>query len=976
MAVIVSFFYFFMGVPAFYRWLSEKYPKCIKLVEEDGAPSVEGVYQHSLVDIEYANPNGVEFDNLYIDMNGIIHPCAHPENEEQPATEEHMFLNVMRYVDRLVAAVRPRRLLYLAIDGVAPRAKMNQQRSRRFRSAQEASEQKEVTADAREYMRAMGHKVPEEKEMWDSNVITPGTKFMTRLAKYLRFYIRERINTCPGWKKFKVILSDASVPGEGEHKIMSFIRQQRTAPDYDPNQRHILHGLDADLIMLALATHEAHFTILREEVVFGRRNKEEQKEQAELQRRRILSGLPPTQKPLQFLFINVLREYLKIDFKQLESTVPFGYEFERVVDDFVFLCFFVGNDFLPHLPSLDIRDGAIDFLLIIYKQILPSLGGYLTNAGEVDLSRVDVILGKVGQVENEIFRRRRIKEERDKVRRNQKKERMQRGGRDRIAAAAAIQDAQAVTRRDNVAAAAQLKASMKESTSTPVVDPMEAAKYSMLPPEEAIKQRVKDKTTEKLDKYSEEIKDTVQLGLEGWKDRYYSDKYKSEDIAHGGGREKVYQAYIEGLCWVMQYYYCGCASWEWFYPFHYAPFASDLVNIDRFEIKFELGEPFRPFEQLMGVFPAASSHAIPKPYRYLMSETESPIIDFYPTQIPVDPNGKPMPWLWVVLLPFIDQDRLLSAMKPLNEELSPSEAKRNRRFGDEILFFHTSNTAAECSSILGPNAEQQVELDGKLTQSLNGKISYKKEIYFEIGSLVPAPKKPDGVLQDIANNQSLSFIYEIPAVKPHVCRLLDGTIESATVLSESDQNVKIPRMGFGISIIDLANGAPARQQHKRSHDDMRQHQPREYNQYLADGYRGWGSMEPRSNPKRRHQDQRDQYGRRGGQDYRGGRGQDQQQRRSGGGGNRQYNDRRPQGGRDQYGRDQRPQGGRDQYGRDQRPPRGGGGGGFQPGSSFGAQATAAGGPPSLDSLRAGLMSMHQNRGTYNNGRDEDRRRHH
>ena len=89
--------------------------------------------------------------------------------------------------------------------------------------------------------------------------------------------------------------------------------------------------------------------------------------------------------------------------------------------------------------------------------------------------------------------------------------------------------------------------------------------------------------------------------------------------------------YVEGLQWVMHYYYSGVASWSWFYNYHYAPRISgmwsaflrscfmnwfiDLRGVDQMAFEFQLGKPFRPFEQLMGVLPEASKELIPPAYR-------------------------------------------------------------------------------------------------------------------------------------------------------------------------------------------------------------------------------------------------------------------------------------------------------------------------------------------------------------------------
>ena len=109
-----------MGIPKFYRWLSERYPMINQLIAD--------------------NAFLPEVDNLYLDMNGILHNCSHANDAEiAQKTDKDVLLAVFYYIDRIVHIVKPQGLLYMAIDGVAPRAKLNQQRSRRFRSAKDAS---------------------------------------------------------------------------------------------------------------------------------------------------------------------------------------------------------------------------------------------------------------------------------------------------------------------------------------------------------------------------------------------------------------------------------------------------------------------------------------------------------------------------------------------------------------------------------------------------------------------------------------------------------------------------------------------------------------------------------------------------------------------------------------------------------------------------------------------------------------------
>ncbi|XP_045453231.1 5'-3' exoribonuclease 2 homolog [Melitaea cinxia] len=678
-----------MGVPAFFRWLSRKYPSVIVECIEQRPTDVDG--QLVYADSSLPNPNGVEFDNLYLDMNGIIHPCTHPEDKPPPKDEDEMMVAIFDCIDRLFRIVRPRKLLYMAIDGVAPRAKMNQQRSRRFRASKETQEKIEEVARIRSELQAKGAYLPPERPKeahFDSNCITPGTPFMDRLSKCLHYYIHDRLNNDHGWKGVKVILSDANVPGEGEHKIMDYIRRQRAQPDHDPNTQHVLCGADADLIMLGLATHEPNFTIIREEFkpnkprpcdVCGQLGHEMKECTGTTPDAALVRSDPAFGNQDNFIFVrlSVLREYLE---KELQMpNLPFPYDFERALDDWVFMCFFVGNDFLPHLPSLEIREGAVDRLVTLYKKCVLFTRGWITDSGEVNLDRVQVIMDELGRVEDEIFRRRHQNEVSFKARERAKKQQQQRVNFGLL---------------ENTQFAPTPLGAATRGVSNPrqeAADIRRAGMQEVAQQDTGPRGRKRSAAEAGLDE-DDDKHDEVRLWEEGFKERYYESKF---DVARDNleFRNRVALQYVRGLCWVLRYYYQGCASWKWYFPYHYAPFASDFLNVHGLSTNFEKGtQPFRPLEQLMGVFPAASAQHVPKPWAKLMSDPFSPIIDFYPTDFKIDLNGKKFAWQGVALLPFVDETRLFKALEPYYKDLSQAERQRNTR-GHDRLYVSPANAS-------------------------------------------------------------------------------------------------------------------------------------------------------------------------------------------------------------------------------------------------------------------------------------------
>ncbi|XP_014250071.2 5'-3' exoribonuclease 2 homolog [Cimex lectularius] len=733
-----------MGVPAFFRWLTRKYPSVVVECVEEMPKDRDG--EETPVDSSEPNPNGVEFDNLYLDMNGIIHPCTHPENKPAPKNEDEMMVAIFECIDRLFKIVRPRKILYLAIDGVAPRAKMNQQRSRRFRAAKEATEKAEQMNKIRTELLSKGYTLPPEKECgshFDSNCITPGTGFMARLTQCLNYYIHERLMTDPGWKGLKVILSDASVPGEGEHKIMDFIRRQRALPNHDPNTHHCLCGADADLIMLGLATHEPNFTIIREEFQMNQPKKCDICSQPGHEMKDC-KGLDTVKDPelcndsmfvgsgTKYIFVrlNVLREYLEEELKM--PDLPFEYNFERALDDWVFMCFFVGNDFLPHLPSLEIREGAIDRLINLYKKTVYKTRGFLTDSGDVDLERVHLIMSELGEMEDEIFKRRQKNELSWKLKTKQRE--------------------------------------MNNSNCN-------------------IRKSYAELMEEVL---QEETGDDVKLYEEGYKDRYYKLKFGLSQYEIPT-REKIGWEYVKGLCWVLKYYYQGCVSWNWYFPYHYAPFASDIVNNREDNPVFpENTTPFSPLEQLMGVFPAASGNLVPPTWAELMTDPCSPILDFYPKDFMIDLNGKKYAWQGVALLPFVDEQRLKAGLKQVYGDLTEEERERNMR-GNDRLYINIGADCFDFVKLLNPknNVDNAVDLNAV---GIQGKIFVNSREYFQ-GKTVWSPVPG---LEHVKNNSVLCVAFvdpKYPTKHKFMANRLDGAVDPPRTLKSGQGNNR-PMIGF------------------------------------------------------------------------------------------------------------------------------------------------------------------------------------
>ncbi|KAJ8958885.1 hypothetical protein NQ318_019653 [Aromia moschata] len=514
-----------MGVPKFFRYISERYPCLSEVVKEYQIP---------------------EFDNLYLDMNGIIHMCSHPDdgNPHFRITEEKIFKDIFHYIEVLFRMIRPQKVFFMAVDGVAPRAKMNQQRGRRFRSAKDAQKQEE---DAKK----KGETLPSEAR-FDSNCITPGTVFMARLHEQLKYFVVDKISNDPTWQKCKVILSGHETPGEGEHKIMDYIRYMRAQPGYDR-----IRGIaftDWTRISLCWAYVRTN-PILVCYVKFGRKSTKRMS--------------VPEEITFYLLHLSLMREYLELEFYSLKRQVLMG--------------FLVGNDFIPHLPNLHIANGALPILYKAYMDILPTLDGYINEGGTLNLARFEKFMEKLGDIDVENF-----EEIRDDLLYMEAK----------------------TGRKWN----AHMKVSTKNLEEWDAEDEVDKGLLEPLEPEKprdsGLAALIKETDDMCLDSADEtEDQSEEDDAFENYKKDYYRNKLEYANVTAEVMRDQA-EGYVRAIQWNLNYYYNGCCSWSWYYPHHYAPYISDIKGFSNLKIEFDLGRPFLPFEQLARNFLPACYHPL------------------------------------------------------------------------------------------------------------------------------------------------------------------------------------------------------------------------------------------------------------------------------------------------------------------------------------------------------------------------------
>ena len=344
-----------MGIPAMFSYIVKNYPSIIKKYSKDI----------------------LKVDNLYLDCNSIIYD-AYSKMEFDKLTETvavSIIKRVIIKIEEYISLINPSKTVIIAFDGVAPVAKLEQQRSRRYKSWYQNEISKIIFKK-------------EKEDVWNTTAITPGTNFMTELNAM----VTEHFNTesYSRLKVDKIFVSGSNKVGEGEHKIFDYIRVN---PNKHLTETTIIYGLDADLIMLSIN----HLPICPNIYLFR-------------ETPHFIQSIDSSLEPESNYYLdipeltNAIISYMNND---RELTLE---QQKNKVYDYIFLCFFLGNDFLPHFPAINIRTGGVDKMINAYKATIGNTDEYITDGKIINWNNLRKVVLFLANLEEEFI----IKEHRSR----------------------------------------------------------------------------------------------------------------------------------------------------------------------------------------------------------------------------------------------------------------------------------------------------------------------------------------------------------------------------------------------------------------------------------------------------------------------------------------------------------------------------------------------------------------------------------
>jgi len=557
-----------MGVPGFFLWLIKNYKKTNFLSN--------------------LKPN---IDYLMFDANCLIHPiCAQVtknininDNKNIDTIEQLMLNNIIEYIEKIIDFIDPLKGIFIAIDGVAPLAKIKQQRTRRYKSI---ADTKLINNIKRKHNKEISY-------FWNTNAITPGTKFMDKLHNYILEWIKNNKY------KINIIYSSYLNPGEGEHKLLNYIRDNKI-------YSYIIYGLDADLIFLSLSVNIDNIYLLRESNHFDNTIKNETIDSTTFTIVNIDT--------MKELIIETFNKYIKYE---TDINIIDNLDKNKLISDFIFICYFLGNDFLPHIPSIEIYDNGIDELFKAYatssvELFLDNKSNYIIENNNINIHFLKKFITILS-----------LNEE------NYLKKKFNNKG--------------------------HIKCNSNDSY---------------------------DREMFKIENLLFKFNDPIKLGMDNhieWRKRYYKHYWNVSDDELEPFSEKMVYDYLIGLKWIALYYFDSCHSWDWYYPYDYSPFLSDISkyikNINNYE--FTIGKPLKPFMQLLIVLPPTSNSLLPTNFRKLVTNPKSSLIHLYPTEIEQDYINKRKHWMAIPILPPLNVKAVKKSYYKYLDELDENELKRN-----------------------------------------------------------------------------------------------------------------------------------------------------------------------------------------------------------------------------------------------------------------------------------------------------------